>query len=378
MHGVRRGSRPKGAAAREQENIAREQASLTRRALTLRASGDYSSSAMETIARALTGNPDEYSLWAHRREALLQSLVGLPLEQLPIRSQFGHDSGIVAETRDGNGWKDGGQINEPSTKSICGDSVDSDVQRKFTSLWSAELELGLVALRRHPKAYAAWHHRLWLLSSPQVAAVLPKATMESAFHAEFTMASALLAKDGRNFHGWAHRMRTRQAAVAGGAANLKSPEEELGFVTEKINDDFANYSAWHHRSALLAALRDDNCLVGIRKDFISEELEFVRQAFYTDPDVQSAWFYHRWLLAGAPGRDMKAAVDDSVCMQELDACCELLEVEPDARWALHAQAHLLVRLGRQQDAAPIFTRLVALDPMRKGYYTAQLAKLSSP
>lgn len=374
MHGVRRGSRPKGAAAREQEQLAREQASLARRALSYRAASDYSPPAMEVVALALTANPDEYSLWAHRREALLRFLADSPL----LHSST--DAGLAARVDVGNGNIDGVGDQRGESAPLVSENQIPRSKSEFSSLWKVELELGLAALRRHPKAYAAWHHRLWLLSAPEVIAMLPKEIHRKALRAELEMSSLLLAKDERNFHGWAHRMRTREVAATCAEVDANTARDELDFVTDKINANFANYSAWHHRSALLPVLRRFNgAECGETKaDFIGNELEYVRHAFYTEPDdVQSAWFYHRWLLAGAPARGMKASVDDSVCLQELHMCKELLEIEPSARWALHAQAHLLVRLGRPSEAAPVFEKLIVLDSMRTGYYKDQLAKLTT-
>jgi Protein prenyltransferase alpha subunit repeat len=56
----------------------------------------------------------------------------------------------------------------------------------------------------------------------------------------------LLRADERNFHGWGHW----QWVVA--AARVP-PEEALDFTTDKIGDNFSNYSAWHARTKLLAA-----------------------------------------------------------------------------------------------------------------------------
>lgn len=56
----------------------------------------------------------------------------------------------------------------------------------------------------------------------------------------------LLALDDRNFHGWAYwRWLSDRAQVP--------PEESLAFTDAKLRDNFSNYSAWHTRTALLAA-----------------------------------------------------------------------------------------------------------------------------
>lgn len=288
MHGVRRGTRPDEAEAA----LASAQAALATRALSARR-GPRDANAARLSERALESNPDEYSLWALRREMLQE----------------------------------------------CGGD----------ERWDAELALTMRALRRHPKAYPAWQHRLWLLEEGcGVSDTLRARRMEE----ERALSAAMLAQDGRNFHGWAHRMRIR--AMSPGGDTVAGLREELRFVTGKINEDFANYSAWHHRSALLPRI------YARPADFLQDELDFVRQAFYTEPDVQSAWFYHRWLLAGAPARGKHATVDEAVWRDELRACDELLEIEPTARHAMHTKAHILAQLGRAEEARSVFDDLISI------------------
>ena len=118
----------------------------------------------------------------------------------------------------------------------------------------------------------------------------------------------MLMADARNFHGWAHRMRVRaiqqQLEVEDcdslpeddgkGLRHAHSDKKEFEFVHSKINDDFANYSAWHHRSVLLPRIHNQKKIyqetqTSAHHLFIRKELDFVKQAFYTEPDVQSAW-----------------------------------------------------------------------------------------
>lgn len=337
MHGVRRGARPSAEVMAEQEQIAREQASLVRRALKVRQAGDYADDALKVVGNALMASPDEYSLWAHRREALLHLIA---MERNRVEEENSRDD-------------------HDAPDSTC--RAESRVSQR----WKEELGLSLAALKRHPKAYPAWQHRIWLLSAVDVVNAMPEADVTSALRQELQMSSFLLSRDGRNFHGWAHRMRMRKIAPHL-AARLN---DELDFVTCKINQDFANYSAWHHRSVLLPLVNAN------KSNFISAEIEFVRQAFYTEPDVQSAWFYHRWLLAGAPRRSERAQVDPGLIAKELAACTELLDLEPDARMALLTQADLFAITGRNADALEVYEQLADIDPMRRGYYEYKRSKI---
>lgn len=300
MHGVRRGARPSTEVLQQQRERSNFQADLIRRALAFRNSlqkpildADFDKN-YDVVQRAVESNPDEYTLWAFRKEVLLKRCESQPI-------------------------------------------IDEE--------WKAELQLTSVALQRHPKAYPAWQHRLWLLADRTITSNISPELWNASLNEERKLSAYMLSKDGRNFHGWAHRMRVHSIFQS------KSPGEEkhmwikeAQFVEGKINDDFANYSAWHHRSVLLPQIHAEGPAM-----FLADEMQYVRQAFYTEPDVQSAWFYHRWLLSGAPARGKKATVVDGLLEEELATCEELLSLEPNARYALQTKVHILIKLGRQSE-----------------------------
>jgi geranylgeranyl transferase type-2 subunit alpha len=145
-------------------------------------------------------------------------------------------------------------------------------------------------------------------------------------------------------------------------------------------------SAWHYRSSLLNAM-------GISVAVIAQDLELVQQAVFTEPDDQSAWLYHRWLVSGLA----KLYQSDESCREEvLESLAnevlsirELLDVDPDSKWALLSLSYVLGvqrSLGVESESEgavsilaeyiDIQNRLKLIDPSRLGYYNFSIASIS--
>ncbi|CEP03270.1 Geranylgeranyl transferase type-2 subunit alpha [Plasmodiophora brassicae] len=206
-------------------------------------------------------------------------------------------------------------------------------------------ELNVVgrAIQRNPKSYVSWHHRLWVVQRGG-----------SDILKEIDLTSQFLMADARNFHCWDYRRSLVDLSNV-------SPSEELEFTRKKINDDFSNYSAWHYRSTLLTK-------IGIDQEVLDREFALVADCFFTEPDDQSAWLYHRWLCVQHP---------DIACLEkQLSIMDELLDLEPNCKWALLTSVRLLSELCRldrtrsvpKRRIGDIFNRLPVLDPQRKTYY----------
>ena len=159
------------------------------------------------------------------------------------------------------------------------------------ALLAKELDLSQQCLASNPKSYGAWHHRRWCLL--QMAAATPD------WAREVGLCDAYLAADERNFHCWDHR-RFVVARQAGGDP-ASAAVSELEMTMDRINVNFSNYSAWHHRSKLLPLLYPGNDGGLISEAKRRDELDLVQNAAFTDPEDSSAWFYHTWLLGGGGG-----------------------------------------------------------------------------
>ncbi|GJQ10667.1 hypothetical protein GpartN1_g2458.t1 [Galdieria partita] len=293
--------------------------SLAKEALEKWKQKDFSAEALSLVNRVLELNPDEYSLWNYHKRFVLNELERI--------SQ-----------------------NEPSS-----------LEEAQKQLFDSEFDLTQRALYRHPKAYSAWQHRIFLLKIANC--YLPSTIYELYFKRELEICAKLLDLDDRNFHGWAHRMRV------GDIRGLQPTREELQFVTERINANFSNYSAWHHRSRILPILYKDR-----QEQYflaVQEDLELVKQAIFTEPEDQSAWFYFHWLLRGAPSCHATVSVLDignEILKKELSTLEELLVLEPKCKWALLIKFYLLQTFGDFDHAEAVLTTLQELDPLRNGYY----------
>lgn len=89
---------------------------------------------------------------------------------------------------------------------------------------------------------------------------------------------------------------------------------ELKFSTDRLNNNFSNYTSWHYRSTLREL--NESC--------IEEELNLVQSAVFTDPGDSSAWFYLRWVLSNP-------ALSQDKRRELLDAIEQLQELEPDCK-----------------------------------------------
>nr|CCA16035.1 geranylgeranyl transferase type2 subunit alpha putat [Albugo laibachii Nc14] len=191
-------------------------------------------------------------------------------------------------------------------------------------LGKEELKLTFEALQRNPKSYAAWFHRQW---------VLDKNLVENV-QKEILLCEKLLDLDERNFHCWNYRRYVAKKLGMGA-------EEELQFSTIKIEQNFSNYSALHHRSISLP--------VPLTKDIILEEINLVQQAVFTEPDDQSVWFYYRWLIQNAVDLENNETVSESCQLHsfihsQITWVRELYVMEASAKWVIVTLADLYGRL----------------------------------
>ena len=362
----------------------------------------YDATSMAVTARLLEINPEVLTAWNFRREA------------------------IAAFERERRGSpSDATEDHEP----LCGVSARAkpNVETREVGNLADELALTERCLRKHPKSYPTWHHRKWCVARLARGEDSESEDVSSLLETELSMSRSLLDLDDRNFHGWGYRrFVVKLMSARGGGSKKRAPAEvgeedvffrdrasalsELRYSEEKIERNFSNYSAWHHRAAYLprafsssssvAGTREPNANEGdgaetrenasggdnkrnerpssafVPERVLADEYALVRQALFTEPEDQAGWMYHRWLTAQTVNNFKQNAEGDEeaeklVFAGEADALAELCLLEPECKWPVLTLARLCDLKGTEAGAAESaarFDRLKRLDPTRSGFY----------
>lgn len=229
-----------------------------------------------------------------------------------------------------------------------------DTLKKFTEEKSPEEAINLLkreltiletAVQHSAKSYWIWHHRMLICMW------LDKFNGSVDWKREVGLCTKFLKLDNRNFHCWTYRrFVTKKAGL--------SDNEEFVYTTQKIEENFSNYSAWHQRSLLLPKIHTTPESL---EEAIKQELNLVHQAFFTEPEDQSAWIYLRWLLGII--KPTKEVIE-----KEIETCNELLDLEPNSKWTLLTKVILLKLGGHNEQATGLVAKLKQVDPVHFNYY----------
>ncbi|KAI5851722.1 hypothetical protein DFP73DRAFT_508332 [Morchella snyderi] len=363
-HGISRSeyaaqSRDEHLRARELKKII-EYNDLCAKVLERRSANDLTPAALDLTSQLLRLNPEFYTIWNYRRQILLHTYLAPPSSSTPTDTDTNTDT----------------------------------YHQSLTAHLHNELTILLPLLKTHPKCYWLWNHRLWTLHQ---SAPLPNNPFWSA---ELTLATHLLLRDVRNFHGWMYR-RLLVPHIAGSLT-----EQEFAYTTAMLQGagGMSNYSAWHQRSALIPRLLEERGAgEQERMDFLENELVLVQQYTRTNPWDSAVWFYHWWLVGssalgegGAVVVGMKRGMRLLMVGEEVEGLRDLLAGQEGCRFVVKALVGcvgLLWRVRRQprgeeeedededEDVVDVVDeekekeevkgwigKLIELDPMRTGRY----------
>ena len=298
---------------------------------------DPSETTLPLLAKVLLVNPDPMNLWNQRRELILNEL----------QSQS--------------------QLDESKSTDEAKTTLEASIVHR-------ERALTTTALKQNPKAYGAWFHRKWILQKFR-----PSATI---LEEELGLTSTFLKADERNFHCWNYRrfvvaclgnswdgewtvvglqqdgesnkplmgQQVVEPSKQVSSCKLTIPAHliasEFEFTTDKITQNFSNFSAFHYRSQLLdlahaSAVGNDEFRT-VMEERLDQEFQLVEDAVCTEPDDQTCWWYHSILL------DLIQLIDNNEettndklmdrftdrLLEQADLFRELLEDSPNSKWVI--------------------------------------------
>ncbi|KAJ5102614.1 hypothetical protein N7532_003143 [Penicillium argentinense] len=300
---------------------------------------DFSAETLKKISDLLSRNPEYYTVWNYRRQAL--------------RHQF----------------------------SEAGDSAEN-VAELIAELIKDDLMFLIPLLRSFPKCYWIWNYRLWLLDEAR--RLLPLPAGRRFWQEELALVGKMLTLDSRNFHGWGYRRLVvetlKQLGTAEEAASMT--QQEFEYAKKMIGANLSNFSAWHYRTKLiLRLLEEQNASDEERRAMLDDELALIHQALI-DPYDQSLWFYHQNLMCvfdpSVAPRTMAPNLGTSERLQylrdEIAAIEEMLDGAEDCKYIYQSliECTLLVSKVAGHMAAEDRTQILSwlselkqLDPLRQ-------------
>lgn len=305
-------------------------------------------------------------------------------------------------------------------REILLDLFSKNILKKKEAL-EDDLKIVMSQLKRLPKCYWVWNHRIWCLNQLQT-------TNEANWDVELAIVSKLLEMDSRNFHGWQYRrflvenIQKKAAREYNTQPNLeelvqlKINIKEFEYTTSKINKNISNFSAWHNRTKLIPKIYSGLKELDNKEEFsdvshlfqspysiMVHDLELIKTGMYMDPEDTSVWLYLYWLITDKffvddlrNSTNEKASYKD-ILHEQLKLIEELNELEKDDNvqgldncWCLKSIISIKGLIKREEaggsisrgtlldeDTRILINKLIEIDPLRKGRYLDQLKGVSS-
>ena len=264
MHGIKRSTFKRAPSAEEKrkKDAKRDKYGKLQSALLKmrRAANPEPKRTLMLTGQLLAINPNFYTLWNFRREAL----EAVRLKEISAAAASGgadggagsSGGGAVGEGVGGGGGEDTGGGEGDGEGGEDGNPL---AIAKAVGPWELEDELDLterILTKRDPKSYGAWTHRLWSVrrtvataeAGQHQSAEAVRQVGKELLQDELEKCTLMLKKDERNFHCWAYR-RTITALLCHLQERGDRWKDDLAFAMAKIEANFSNYSAWHEVSA---------------------------------------------------------------------------------------------------------------------------------
>ncbi|KAF6211792.1 hypothetical protein GE061_012307 [Apolygus lucorum] len=230
-----------------------------------------------------------------------------------------------------------------------------------------ELRLTEICLKINPKSYGAWHHRCWIIEH------FPELDLKR----ELILCNKYLKLDARNFHCWDYRrFITSRLGL--------SPEEELSYTMQKIEEDFSNYSSWHYRISedggkwtTVNSIKESPLWVSDLNSNSSSEYN-IKVAILNEVENVCLKADNDFVWFRKPQFDPEVSPKlKALLVEQLETCNQLLELEPESKWPLLTSVVFMKAIDTTQFREEIIRRLRCLmkyDKYRSSYYSDILSK----
>jgi len=124
------------------------------------------------------------------------------------------------------------------------------------------------------------------------------------------LSAEIIGHNAANYTAWLFRRRCLTELYGASAAdgNRVAWEVELAYTTEMAMNNMKNYQVWHHRRAVVDALKDG-----------SQELAFIRTVLSDSGDAKNyhAWGHRQWVLRTFGGWEAELAYVEELLQQDL-------------------------------------------------------------
>lgn len=174
-----------------------------------------------------------------------------------------------------------------------------------TNIWKNELSFTIDCLRKNEKSYSVWQHRIWILSN------LPK----SQYSDELLLCNSFLAKDDRNFHCWDYRSYISDMAGTPIEEEFNFTTEKIRANFSNFSAWHRRHKLLIRGLSMPPADCPKNCDL---KSIWLSEYDMILNALFTDPSDQSPWLYHNWLVKNNFGHWSQEQMSKLNTLQELE------------------------------------------------------------
>lgn len=174
-----------------------------------------------------------------------------------------------------------------------------------STIWKDELSFTIDCLKKNEKSYSVWQHRIWILSKMPI----------SEYNAEILLCNSFLAKDERNFHCWDYRSYISDIAQL----DLEKEFEFTTDKIRSNFSNFSAWHRRHKLLIKGLSLPDGQCPESCNLRLIwQKEYDMILNALFTDPADQSPWLYHNWLVKNNYGHLNQEHLEKLETLQELE------------------------------------------------------------